>query len=349
MERKGIDISKWQGDSVDFNALKSAGIEFVIIRAGFGREASQKDEQFENYYAKAKAAGMPIGAYWYAYANSVEDAKKEAEACKACIAGKQFEYPIYYDVEDSSIAHFGKNTLTSITKTFCDALEDAGYYVGVYANLNWFKNYLDYNSLTQYTLWLAQWSSQKSSEIACDMWQYTSEGAVSGVSGNVDMDICYKDFPAIIPSGGFNGYSKGSTTTTTTPSQPAAPTTKYNVGDVVTVSSYYASSTETNTAKAVIPSKWKVGTITRVIPGAHNPYLLNNGNLGWCNDGDIRGTGDITSSQNGGSTTVTYTVKSGDTLSGIASKYGTTYKKLAQINGIADPNKIYVGQVIKIG
>lgn len=348
MERKGIDISKWQGDSVDFNALKSAGIEFVIIRAGFGREASQKDKQFENYYAKAKAAGMPIGAYWYAYATSVEDAKKEAEACKACIAGKQFEYPIYYDVEDSSIAHLGKNTLTSITKTFCDALEDAGYYVGVYANLNWFKNYLDYNSLTQYTLWLAQWSSQKSSEIACDMWQYTSEGAVSGVSGDVDMDICYKDFPAIIPSGGFNGYSKGSTTTTT-PSQPTTPTTKYNVGDVVTVSSYYASSTETDTAKAVIPSKWKVGTITRVIPGAHNPYLLNNGNLGWCNDGDIRGTGDITSHQNGGSTVVTYTVKSGDTLSGIASKYGTTYKKLAQINGIADPNKIYVGQVIKIG
>lgn len=102
MELKGIDISTWQGPNLDFKKLKKSGVNFAIIRAGFG--TGNKDNQFENNYSKAKKAGMPVGAYWYSYALSAEGARAEAQSCISMLKGKQFEYPIYFDLEDPTQA-----------------------------------------------------------------------------------------------------------------------------------------------------------------------------------------------------------------------------------------------------
>lgn len=186
-----IDVSTFQ-QNIDFKKVKAAGIKAVIIRAGYGRETYQKDTQFETHYKNAKAAGLKVGAYWYSYADSESDARKEAAACLYCIKGKTFDLPIYYDMEDDSQTHFGKATLTKFAKAFCEAIKAGGYRAGVYANLNWFNNYLDYNSLKKlYSIWLAQYASRNDKD--CDIWQNASDGRISGVSGNVDTNVIYND------------------------------------------------------------------------------------------------------------------------------------------------------------
>ena len=199
MATKIIDVSTWQGN-IDWSKVKADGVQGAIIRAGFGNVASQKDNKFERNYTNAKAVGMPIGAYWYSYATSVADAKKEAEVCLSILKGKQFEYPIYYDLEDPSMTGCGKSVLTQIATTFCETLESAGYYVGIYSNPNWLKNYLDYNTVKKYTLWLAHWGVSEPA-YKCALWQYSSSGSVSGISGRVDMNWGYQDFPTEIKNG----------------------------------------------------------------------------------------------------------------------------------------------------
>lgn len=190
-EIKCIDVSEWQG-KIDWKKVKAAGIDCAVLRAGFGRESSQIDAEFETNYKNAKAAGIKLGAYWYSYAVDVADAKKEAQACISVIKSKSFELPVFYDMEDSSQTSFGKAILTKMAKAFMAELLSAGYRVGVYANANWFENYLDYKALYgTYYIWLAQYNSV--AEFKCDMWQYTSKGAVNGVSGNVDMNLIYSD------------------------------------------------------------------------------------------------------------------------------------------------------------
>ncbi len=186
-----IDVSCWQ-TNVDYAKVKKAGIEAVIIRAGYGRELSQKDSQFETHYKNAKANGLKIGAYWYSYANSVADAKKEAQTCLACIKGKSFDMPIYFDMEESSQTKLGKTTLTAMAKAFCEAIKAGGYRAGVYSNLNWFRNYLDYNALKKlYSIWFAQYHTIN--ELSCDIWQNSSTGKISGVSGNCDTNVIYNN------------------------------------------------------------------------------------------------------------------------------------------------------------
>lgn len=187
---KAIDVSYCQS-GVDYKKVKSSGIGAVLIRAGYGRETYQKDSQFETHYRNAKANGLLVGAYWYSYANSVEDAKREAKACLTCINGKKFDYPIYYDMEESWQAQLGKTPCTSMVKAFCETIIAAGYKAGVYANLNWFNNYLDYATLKKsYSIWLAQWANSYSKD--CDIWQYSDCGKISGISGNVDLDLVLK-------------------------------------------------------------------------------------------------------------------------------------------------------------
>lgn len=236
MATKIIDVSTWQGN-IDWSKVKADGVQGAIIRAGFGNVASQKDNKFERNYTNAKAVGMPIGAYWYSYATSVADAKKEAEVCLSILKGKQFEYPIYYDLEDPSMTGCGKSVLTQIATTFCETLESAGYYVGIYSNPNWLKNYLDYNTVKKYTLWLAHWGVSEPS-YKCGLWQYSSSGSVSGISGRVDMNWGYQDFPTEIKNGKFNGFGEASKPVQPVePSKPSKPATSngFKVGDTVRV------------------------------------------------------------------------------------------------------------------
>ena len=174
--------------------MKDAGIEFVIIRIGYGQYESQKDSKFERNYEGFRNVGIPVGVYLYSYAKSTSDSKKEAEVVLKWLGGRELNLPVYYDIEDKSQINLGKNTLTSMCETFCDTIEKAGYWAGIYTNKYFFTTYLDYKKLEEkYTIWVAQYNDTNTYRGKYDMWQYTSSGKVNGISGNVDMDILYRD------------------------------------------------------------------------------------------------------------------------------------------------------------
>lgn len=207
MEKHGIDISYVQTE-MDWAKVKSAGIAFAMIRAGYGRELSQKDKMFESHYAGAGAAGIPVGVYWYSYAKDADGAKKEAAACLETIKGKSFAYPVAFDLEDPSQRDLGKEMLTDIAVAFLEEMEKAGYYAVLYTNLDWLRNRLDYERIKRFDLWLAQWrDGSHTYENPVGMWQYTSNGNIDGIAGRVDCDIAYKDYEAIIREAGLNGFA----------------------------------------------------------------------------------------------------------------------------------------------
>lgn len=328
-----IDVSEHNG-TVNWEAVKAAGVQGAIIRCGYGMDiVSQDDKQWNRNVAECERLGIPYGVYLYSYADNADKARSEAQHVLRLINGHKLSYPVYYDLEQVGIE--GAAVANAII--FGDIIEAAGYWCGVYYNKDWHNRVIK-GQLDRFTRWAAGYGSNNGQKqdnykpgFGEDIWQYTSVGKINGISGNVDLNECYRDFPAEI----------GGTTTPSTPApSPApAPSTKYKEGDKVVFSTCYTSSTDP-IAKAIPASKMarNYGEITRIIPGAHNPYLLDGG-LCWVNNGDIRGFY---------SASEYYTVKSGDTLSGIAAKYGTNYKHLALINGIANPNKIYVGQKIKV-
>lgn len=208
MEYKVIDVSTWQ-KNIDWQKVKNDGIQAVIARSSFGRAANgQKDNRFEEHYKGAKAVGLPVGAYHYSYAKNIQEAKEEADFFLDCVKGKTFEYPVAFDIEESSQAALGKKVVTDIIIAFCEKVEAAGYYVMVYTNLNWLTNYIDTSRISKYDTWLAQWASQPTYKGFFGIWQYTSKGSVNGISGDVDMNISYKNYPEIIKSAGLNGFGK---------------------------------------------------------------------------------------------------------------------------------------------
>lgn len=170
---KGVDLSTWN-KNVDYNALKGQGIDFAILRCGYGKDAGQKDEMFEEHYRGCKDAGILVGVYHYSYCKSPENAIKEAENCLSYIAGKQLDLPVFYDLEESSILN--NCDPTDITIRFCDRIKQDGYDAGVYANLNWFNNYFDVDTLKNngVRIWLAQWNNEITADFDVDLWQYTN-------------------------------------------------------------------------------------------------------------------------------------------------------------------------------
>lgn len=218
---QGLDLSIWQGYNVDFNKVKAAGINFVILRAGYGKYISQKDPTFEGNYKRAKAAGLNVGAYWYSYAQSEADAKQEADVFMQAIKGKTFEMPLYFDLEERSQFNRGAAYCSKITEIFCGALEKAGYFAGLYISRSPLQQYITASTASKYTLWIAEYNSKCNYGGGFDMWQNTSSFRVNGVNGNVDHDYCYRDFPKIIKDNGFNGFPKPANT-----SKPAKAETK---------------------------------------------------------------------------------------------------------------------------
>lgn len=205
----GIDISKWQ-KGFNFDKAVAEGVEFVILRGAYHMS---KDVCFEEFYKAAKARNLPVGVYLYSMATSVSEAKAEANyLIKNVLKGKQFEYPIYMDVEDKTQRALGKTKLTEIVIAFCETLENAGYYVGIYSSASFFKSYMIESKLTAYDKWVAQWSKACTYAGAYGMWQFGGEtnlvrtNKVAGVT--CDQDYAYKDYPAIIKKAGLNGYAK---------------------------------------------------------------------------------------------------------------------------------------------
>ena len=191
MRSKGIDVSEHQG-VIDWAKVAKDGVKFAVIRAGYGRELSQKDKYFERNYAGAKAAGIKVGAYWYSYANSAERGEQEARTCLKVLEGKHFELPIFFDQEyEKSILALSNKTRTDIVLKFLETVKGAGRKVGLYSSTNFIATRLQANRLTAYPLWLAEYGSKLHYTGKVWAWQYTSKGRVAGIRGNVDCNHGY--------------------------------------------------------------------------------------------------------------------------------------------------------------
>ncbi len=176
----------------------------MIIRAGYGRDG--KDKCFEANYEGAKAAGLHVGAYWYSYAMSVADAEQEAVRCIQTLKGKQFDFPVYFDVEEKKQFQKGKAFCDSIITTFCTALERAGYFAGLYMSTSYLHDFVSESVRKRFTIWVAQYAKACKYRGDYGIWQYSSKGRIGGIKGDVDLDEAYTNFPSIIVPRGFNGY-----------------------------------------------------------------------------------------------------------------------------------------------
>lgn len=271
----GIDVSKWQG-SVNWDKVKASGVDFVIIRAGIGKTV---DPKFEANYKGATTAGLNVGAYWYSYALSEAAARDEAAAFIRTISGKRFEMPVYMDVEEKNQLAKSAGFVSALITAFCTEMEKAGYFAGFYMSRSPLQTRTTEEVRKRFCIWVAEYNKRLNYTGTVGIWQKSDTGKVSGISGNVDLDECYIDYPKIIKNGGFNGFSND---------QGEQDTTSGNLDQG-------APATDQDAKKEVI-----------------------------------------------------YTVVKGDTLTKIAKKYKTTVKKLVELNGIKDPDKIYGGQKIKI-
>ncbi len=203
----GIDVARFQGD-IDWTKVKKAGIDFVMIRAGYGRCADQVDANFKVNIAGAQKAGIDCGVYWYSYALTTADALKEAKTCYNTIKGYKLSYPVAFDIEESSQMSLSTTLVSNITKVFCDYLEDQKYYVSVYSFASMLKDKMNSSVLTSYDIWVAHINVSKPNYSGnYGIWQYSHTGRVSGIDTVVDLDYSYKYYPAIMKKNKLNGYT----------------------------------------------------------------------------------------------------------------------------------------------
>lgn len=328
MTLKGIDVSRWQG-KIDWKQVKKAGVDFAIIRGGYGE--NHVDPRFYENAKGANEADVPMGVYWFSYALNKEMARKEARYAVELARQYQVSWPIAYDFEYDSVEYAAKKGViitrslaTQMAKAFCEEVKKFGYIPMFYANLEYFDR-----SQLPYDLWYAQYASTAAVKEKT-IWQYSSQGKIPGIEGTVDLNYGYKNYG--------NGESiqqepKG----TTLELAAAVMQGKYGVGEarkkalgsryeeVQNFINHIARASTDTLVEEVMQGKYGNGRIREIVLGNRYKAVQNR----------INGT-------------QYYTVRPGDTLWDIAAKYGTTYQKLAQINGITNPNKIYVGQRIKI-
>lgn len=299
----GVDVSTWQGD-IDWNKAKSQ-ISFAILRLGYiGNNENSLDAKFERNYAECRRLGIPIGVYIYNYVRSEGRIKESAQWVINKLQGKEIQLPVYLDMEDDSITGIGRSALTNLCVAFNTVIEKAGYWAGVYANLNWYNNYLDKEEIKRrYTTWIAHYGVDPNKyKGQYDMLQYTSSGKVSGISGNADMNEMYRDLIAEISGG----------------SKPE-PTPSKSIDEL---------------AKEVIDGKWGNGEDrkNRLTEAGYDYNAVQN------KVNEILGANNKQY----------YTIKSGDTLSGISAKFGTSISQLCAWNNISNPNLIYAGNKIRV-
>ena len=194
---QGIDVSEHQG-RIDWNAVKASGIDFAILRVGFGAPSwgGRVDYQFNRNISECERLGIPYGVYIYSYAFDNQQAADEASMVINCLSGHNPRLPVYYDLEDNSIIANGRQTgIASRAQVFCNRISVAGYEPGIYANLNWFNNILTDSVFksSSWDHWIAQYNSQCDYTGNYSFWQYKSNGKVPGINGNVDMNYAYVD------------------------------------------------------------------------------------------------------------------------------------------------------------
>lgn len=323
----GIDISAWQ-KNYPYDKANAEGVKFAILRAGFSRT---KDNQFETHYANAKRLGWGVGAYWYMYARTVEEAKAEARAFLKTIEGKQFEYPVYLDIEDGSVRATGRDNCNAMVRAFGEIIEAAGYYFGVYTNVDWYRNVLSGAELNKkYDWWIACWSTGAPKGINYGLWQFGGEtnvirgNKVAGVT--TDQNYAIKDYPAIMKEFGLNGFKKESSSEEPKPEEPK-PTEP-------TVTDPFPGVSDEELARRVWTNEFGTGDDRRKALGSRYDAVQALVDKGY-----------------GKPTAVEpryYIIKWGDTLTKIAKMFGTTVNELVRLNNIPDANKIYAGQKIRV-
>ena len=194
---KGIDVSKWNG-TIDWNRVKNSGIDYVIIRAGYG--PSTVDANFKTYIEGAKNAGLKIGVYWFSYATSPEKAVVEAKKCLETVSPyrNSITYPIFFDYEYDSVKYANnngvsitKNSATEIARAFINTVKSYGYSTGIYTNKDFSKNYFSENLINSTNLWIAKYNSTTNYNGSYSMLQYTEKGSVPGINGYVDLNYTY--------------------------------------------------------------------------------------------------------------------------------------------------------------
>ena len=305
----GVDISGWQ-KRIDFEKLKAEGVEFVIARAMYG---NAKDTEFENNYFKAQSSKMPFGCYQWGRASNPAQAREEAQILyENCLKGKKFEYPIYYDVEDSILMNLGVQELTEVIKAWAEYLEDRGYFVGVYMNQSAFNNEVNGEELQKlYSQWRAYWTTENNKP-NCDMWQFGGETNLiksNMVAGYIcDQDYAYIDFESIIRQKGLNGFG-------------------------AELSRKVMKSNE-EIAREIIEGKWGNGEARRqaLLIEGYNYFAIQQ----------------IVNSLVNKNKEQYYTIQKGDTLSEIAQKFGTSVSQLSNWNNIKNINLIIGGKTIRV-
>ena len=349
MAIKGIDVSEFQGN-IDWNKVKADGIEFAILKLAniYDYDTNYKDSKFETNYKEAKKRGIKLGAYIYNYCNTVDTLRKGLEWAIKKLDGKKLDLPLYLDMEDKDIQGETKATLTNQCNEFAKMIEAAGYRAGVYANLNWLENELNPDNFDKdISVWVAQYYSKCEYAGKYDIWQYTSSGKVSGISGNCDMNYLYNE--DIIKESGADTSDKK------TIDELAEEVIDGKWGDGEDRKSklekagydYDAVQDRVNEILSKDNKKSVTEVAKDVISGEYGNGEERKKKL----EAEGYDYDQVQAKVNqllGANVAKTYTVKSGDTLSGIASKYKTTVSKLVKDNNIANANLIYAGQKIVI-
>ena len=325
MSTRGLDVSEFQG-IVNWNQVKSAGYQFAMLRAGYG--FSSIDQQFKRNASECNRIGLPVGAYWFCYATSPEIAVMEADGCLNTIAPYRMEYPICYDIEQASVDYAASNGVTitpalatEIVRAFCRRIEERGYFAMFYTNRNFQRTYFPADFSERYAFWYAYYNSQFDGT-NCGMWQFTSQGSIPGISGNVDLDTGLEDYTTGIRQAGLNHLNGTPPKPTPDPKPPVQNYITYVIqpGDTLSeIAQRYGTSYQTLAALNQIS----------------NPNLIYAGQT-------------IRIPEDAPSNIRYYKIQPGDTLSGIAAKFGTTTQALAALNNISNPNLIYAGTTIRV-
>lgn len=344
MDRKVIDVSHHQG-TINWDMVKSDGVEGAIIRVS--DSTGTMDRECDRNVTECTRLGIPFGLYIYSRAKDSSKLQSEidlilgkANGCNKSV----LLYPLYIDLEQSGCESFANTAANEFKKQ----IEAAGYYAGVYANKNWFDNYVgDTGNMTR---WAARYNDTLGMD-GVDMWQYTSKGSVSGISGNVDMNHCYRDFPTEIAA--FYSNTSKNNQPSNTQAGPSGTTLdlvvavmkgQYGDGDarksalgsrydeVQEMINHVASADANTLAAEVKAGKYGDGDARKIVLGSRYEEVQNI----------------VNASYNKASSAVYYNVKSGDNLSKIASKYNTTVNRLVELNHISNPNLIYPGQRIRV-
>lgn len=195
----GVDVSAHQGE-IDWEQVRDAGMEFAIIRIGYRGYTSgglYADEYAQANLEGAQEAGLKVGVYFYSQAINATEAALEAAYCIQFLKDYELDLPVVYDWEyvnsEARTANMDEPTLMACTKTFCDAIRDAGYQPMVYFNPHLAENLLNLEELLEYPFWLAMYSDRMTWPYAVEMWQYTASGSVPGIPGDADINLWFAE------------------------------------------------------------------------------------------------------------------------------------------------------------